>query len=150
MLDELFDGFEMNTSLLAQLKTKNPNKISERTAWETLRFVIDLIQQIRNTGKDQRDEDYILSPVRDGDGVSGDHFDSRKSDGRLPTSGDANGAYNIARKGTIMSEHIRENLSLFVRDEEWDAWLAGKDTWQKWLSANKEKLKIKGKSKASE
>jgi CRISPR-associated protein Cpf1 len=44
----------------------------------------------------------------------------------LPTSGDANGAFNIARKGLIMLMRIEEkpeNPNLFVSDEEWDEFL---------------------------
>ncbi len=57
---------------------------------------------------------------------------------QLPVSGDANGAYNIARKGIIMSEHIRENkdpkdLDLFISDEEWDLWLTDRERWKEML-----------------
>ena len=43
-----------------------------------------------------------------------------------PTSGDANGAYNIARKGVMMLERIKENPEkpdLLIRDAEWDSWV---------------------------
>ncbi|MDR2189942.1 MAG: hypothetical protein LBP53_01840 [Candidatus Peribacteria bacterium] len=41
----------------------------------------------------------------------------------LPTSGDANGAFNIARKGILMLKRIQENPekpNVLIRDEEWD------------------------------
>ncbi len=90
----------------------------------TLKYSIDLIQQIRNTGKDEKDNDFILSPVRDGDGINGNHFDSRQSN-KIP-NGDANGAYNIARKGLlafIKKDGIKqnpENPELYITDEDWD------------------------------
>lgn len=59
---------------------------------------------------------------------------------KLPTSGDANGAYNIARKGQLMLEHIRsiqeksndfKDLSLYISDAEWDLYLTNADNWTK-------------------
>lgn len=93
--------------MLLQLRDgKELRKVGEHTAWESLRFAIEMIQQIRNIGTSVRDSDFLLSPVRD---ALGKHFDSREwlddNDGKetpnnlkLPLSGDANGAYNIARK----------------------------------------------------
>ena len=46
-----------------------------------------------------------------------------------------------------MYEHIKKddkkvnNLDLFIKDAEWDAWLAGKDVWEKWLEENQEPVK---------
>ena len=142
-LEKIFDGFDQGKSFKGQIKNgKELNKIDkDRTAWESLRFVIDVIQQIRNTGKDEKDNDFILSPVRE---ASGDFFDSRKikNGEKLPQNGDANGAYNIARKGIIMNEHIKKEADLFVRNEEWDAWLAEEKTWGKYVAKN---LKIRKK-----
>ncbi len=149
MLDGLFTRFDKNSSVLEQIKAGiGLTKISEHTAWESLRFAINLIQQIRNTGEtmNERDADFILSPVRD---ESRNHFDSRmywdkKHNGEqvtLAVSGDANGAYNIARKGILLNEHIQRDLKLYVRDEEWDAWLAGSDTWEKWMKENIQSLR---------
>ena len=134
-LNELFVSFDKEKSLLEQIKNGSAElaKIDSRTAWESLRFTIMLIQQIRNTGIDNKDNDFILSPVRDEKGF---HFDSRKNIENLPTSGDANGAFNIARKGIIMSEHIKRGLRPFISDEEWNIWLADKKLWEKWLKEN--------------
>jgi len=143
-LEKIFDGFSRNKSFKEQIKDgKELNKIDkDRTAWESLRFIINTIQQIRNTGNDKKDNDFILSPVRD---ENGDFFDSRniKENENLPQNGDANGAYNIARKGIIMREHIKRGLNLFIRNEEWDAWLAGEKTWGKYIAKN---LKVRKKA----
>jgi CRISPR-associated protein Cpf1 len=138
MLDKLFLNFDKSKSLKEQLQNQNPAKINKQdneekrkqeTAWESLRFVIDLIQQIRNNGdkSKKQDENFLQSPVRNEDG---EHFDSRiyqKSEKQiLPIDADANGAYNIARKGIIAFEHIKQNIekhNLFISDEEWDLWL---------------------------
>ena len=98
-------------------------------------------QQIRNTGITKRDSDFILSPVRD---ENGNYFDSRvywdKEQRRekcvMPSSGDANGAFNIARKGIIMNEHIKRGLDPYITDEEWDIWLTGKEKWEEWVEEN--------------
>lgn len=137
MLDGLFINFDKNRSLHSQLVEEGVQlvKISKHSAWESLRFVVELIQQIRNSGEGKVDSDFILSPVRN---ERGEHFDSRAAGKDMPSSGDANGAYNIARKGIIMSEHIKRDLSLYISDEEWDAWLAGKEVWEKWLKNHPE------------
>jgi len=124
MLNGLFhNNFDKKVSLLEQLKNGTKlNKINEHnTVWESLRFVIHLIQQIRNTGTEKRDEDFILSPVRNE--KTGYHFDSRqeadkKEKTNLPVSGDANGAYNIARKGIMVVEHIQKSKNIDIKDSE--------------------------------
>ena len=94
-------------------------------------FGFNLICQIRNSGTSVRDSDYILSPVKP-------FFDSRKqldeqnlnenpNSNQLPTSGDSNGAYNIARKGQIMLSRVKQNPEkpdLFISDSDWDKYLA--------------------------
>lgn len=103
--------------------------------------MIDTIQHIRNTGKTEADSNFLYSPVRDENGI---HFDSRNyHNNDLPADADANGAFNIARKGLIMDSHIKQwikdgkkdkDLDLFVSDEEWDLWLLDKEKWNEKLS----------------
>jgi hypothetical protein len=148
ILDGVFVKFDKDRSLLSQIvdEGKELTKTSEHTAWESLRFAIELIQQIRNTGVIPGDNDFLLSPVRDPDG---NHFDSRvfldkeqKGDKiDLPSSGDANGAYNIARKGLVMNEHIKRGYGLYISDSEWDAWLTGTANWENWIKENEKLLK---------
>ena len=63
--------------------------------------------QLRNsvTGTDI---DYMISPVAD---KTGTNFDSRKNIKNLPVDADANGAYNIARKGVMAIENIMNGIS---------------------------------------
>lgn len=153
ILNELFEDFDKNISLLEQIQQgKDPKKINEHTAYETLRFVIDSIQQIRNSGEkgDERNSDFLHSPVRN---TEGEHYDSRiyldrEKEGivtDLPISGDANGAYNIARKGILMKEHLKRDLSEYISDEEWSVWLSGKNKWEKWMQENEKDLRKKKK-----
>jgi hypothetical protein len=152
-LDELFKDFDASKSLKSQLENgKVLQKVNEHSAWETLRFVIDVIQQIRNSGDASKgqDDNFLLSPVRN---EEGEHFDSRNYQDqeipKQPKDADANGAYNIARKGIVMCEHIKQwikngkqkkkkeksenettDLSLFVSDSEWDLWLLNRKKWE--------------------
>lgn len=138
VFDELFKNFDKEKSLRDQILDNGIEltKVDDRPAWETLRWTIELIQKIRNTGLDEKDDDFILSPVRD---ENGDHFDSRVR-GAIVSSGDANGAYNIARKGVMVFGKIQDALKnakigkvgkekidydLYIEDKEWDKWLAG-------------------------
>lgn len=59
---------------------------------------------MRNS-KTGTEEDYLISPVRD---AAGRFFDSRQCDASLPKNADANGAYNIARKGLMILDQLHE------------------------------------------
>ncbi len=153
ILDKLFVDFDKSKSFKLQIEQGvELNKIegkSER-AWQSLRYALDLIQQIRNSGeKNSIDDNFLYSPVRN---INGEHFDTRNHEGNGDLSkivdADANGAYNIARKGLIMDAHIRHwiesgrpakkgekspDLDLFISDKEWDLWLLNRDQWKKEL-----------------
>ncbi len=115
-LEEVFGKHKNNSDdLITKITNENVNKIRE---------AIDLIQQIRNTGVGNKDNDFIQSPVRD---KNGQHFDSRKND-QIP-NGDANGAYNIARKGILVFVKPGgiidkpDKPDLYIKDQDWDKWL---------------------------
>ena len=154
ILDGLFANFDKSKSFKEQIKHGvELKKIEGRseTAWQSLRYALDLIQQIRNSGeKNTKDDNFLYSPVRN---YNGEHLDTRnhKNNGDLEliVDADANGAFNIARKGLIMDAHIKEwirqgkpktkgdksstDLDLFVSDREWDLWLLNRDQWRKEL-----------------
>ena len=82
--------------------------------------LMKLLLQMRNS-KTNSEVDYLLSPVAD---EKGDFFDSRKGIATLPDNADANGAYNIARKGLWVIRKIHgtaegEKLSLTITNKEW-------------------------------
>jgi CRISPR-associated protein Cpf1 len=155
VLNRIFEKFNKQHKILDQIHDEvELVGFGGMKPWDSLRFAIDLIQQIRNTGGEKRDEDFIFSPVRNE--KTGNHFDSREyldklpgldvnaevvENLTLPICGDANGAFNIARKGLIMNEHIKRwiinskpknkdksDLNLFV--SEWDLWLNNKEKWE--------------------
>lgn len=82
--------------------------------------LMKLLLQMRNSITNS-EEDYLLSPVAD---EKGNFFDSRKSIESLPIDADANGAYNIARKGLWAIRKIQETgedekPSLNITNKEW-------------------------------
>jgi CRISPR-associated protein Cpf1 len=76
--------------------------------------------QLRNSFI-KSDVDYISSPVADSKGI---FYDSNNCASHLPNNADANGAFNIARKGLMLVERILstpsdKKLSLIITNEEW-------------------------------
>ena len=70
--------------------------------------ILKLTMQMRNS-KTGTDIDYIVSPVAD---ANGRFFDSRQADATMPKDADANGAYNIARKGIMLVQQIKQSDDL--------------------------------------
>ena len=67
------------------------------------------------------DVDYLQSPVAD---ANGEFYNSGNCDESLPKNADANGAYNIARKGLWVVKQIKgaddlKNLKLAISNKEW-------------------------------
>lgn len=143
-LDKIFEVFDKQRSIKEQLieeAVEIKKYDSKYTEWENLLYAINMIFQIRNTS--DTGEDFLHSPVFD---EKWEQFDSRKwlqknnnSESEnilpMPLSWDANWAYNIARKGILMAEHIKTNtdtkdVSLFISDEEWSMYLTDKIKWK--------------------
>lgn len=87
---------------------------------EPLMQFMKLLLQLRNS-KAGTDEDYILSPVADENGI---FYDSRSCGDQLPENADANGAYNIARKGLMLVEQIKDaddldNVKFDISNKAW-------------------------------
>ena len=133
-LKELFKKYNINFEhgILKQIRTFE-TKGNEKF-FEDFIFYFNLICQIRNTNdtdksKEEGKDDFILSPVEP-------FFDSRdpkKFGNNFPTNGDDNGAYNIARKGIIILEKLKEHSKtdpefrkypdLFISNSDWDGYL---------------------------
>ena len=63
-----------------------------------------------------------MSPIKSADGT---FFDSRKSNGSMPANADANGAYNIARKGLMITQQLADadNAKDFKPEVNNETWL---------------------------
>lgn len=114
-------GVDISKDLREQINTQNKKEFFE----ELLRL-LRLTLQMRNS-MPSSDIDYLISPVADDAGC---FFDSRKQaelkeNAVLPMNADANGAYNIARKGLLAIRKMKQEendsakISLAISNKEW-------------------------------
>lgn len=129
---ELFKRYEIDLSrikegILQNEKAKFFSATKEKDGYLGFYSLFKLLLQLRNSITNSR-EDYILSPVKN---KSGEFYDSRKQDKNLPLDADANGAYNIARKGLMILERIREStgkkVNFAINKQEWLSYVQGLD-----------------------
>ncbi len=93
---------------------------TDKSFFEGMLYYLKLTLQMRNsiTGTSV---DYLVSPISD---ENGNHFDSRTCGERLPQNADANGAYNIARKGLMLIDQIKQSddvasLKFDISNKNW-------------------------------
>ena len=89
--------------------------------WMQFISLFNLMLQMRNSDE-KRGIDKIISPVQNDKGeffVSGE-------DNKMPLDADANGAYNIARKGLWIIQQIKgkdvselDKVNLAIKNSEW-------------------------------
>ena len=94
--------------------------LEDKKYLETLMHLMKLLLQMRNSITNS-EVDYLLSPVADENGM---FYDSRTCSDSLPKDADANGAYNIARKGLwaihqIQKTPVGERPNLAIKNKEW-------------------------------
>ena len=113
----LFAEKQINPS--GNLKEQICNQ-TDASFFKSLLNLLRLTLQMRNsiTGTET---DYLISPVQN---ANGEFYDSRKCDANLPENADANGAYNIARKGLWVIEQMKQaddlsNIKLAISNKEW-------------------------------
>lgn len=87
---------------------------------EPLMHLMKLLLQMRNSITNS-EVDYLLSPVADENGI---FYDSRVCSDALPKDADANGAYNIARKGLWAIRQIQDTPAgvrpnIAIKNKEW-------------------------------
>lgn len=108
---KLFAKYQIN---LSAIKTDILNKTDSKffksegkDGYFGFMYLFKLMLQMRNskTGSTKSEDDYIISPVKNAKGF---FYDSRKNIKNLPKDADANGAYNIARKGLMLINRIKE------------------------------------------
>lgn len=128
-MKRLFDtfGIDYRVNLIAQILIQsNKRFFSNVEGWtksnECLGILdlLGLILQMRNsiTGTET---DYIISPVAD---ENGNFYCSNNGNEQLPKDADANGAYNIARKGLWVVMQMQQaddpaKVSLAMSNAEW-------------------------------
>jgi CRISPR-associated protein Cpf1 len=108
-------GININGNLKEAINAQNDAQF-----FKNLMGLMKLLLQMRNS-KTNSEVDYLLSPVAD---EQGHFFDSREGIENLPNNADANGAFNIARKGLWAIRKIQETpedekLSLAITNKEW-------------------------------
>lgn len=117
-LKSLFEHYHIN--ICGNLKEEICSQ-TDKAFFTGLLHILKLTLQMRNsiTGTET---DYLVSPVAD---ENGNFYDSRYCDNMLPQNADANGAYNIARKGLMLIEQIKETKDLdnFKYDISNKTWL---------------------------
>jgi ribosomal protein S24E len=114
---DLFDKYmiEYKSNLKANILSQDRKEF-----FEELLHLLKLTLQMRNS-KTGTDIDYLISPVANQKGV---FYDSRVVNDTLPKNADANGAYNIARKGLWVINQIKETndlktLKLAISNKQW-------------------------------
>ncbi len=117
-LKKLFGEFGIEYSTGDCLKKEIVSKDSKEFFKKLTRVLASILSLRQNNGKTGQDEqDYILSPVEP-------FFCSLDGKDGLPKDADANGAYNIARKGLLAVRQIRsaedpKKARLAIRNKEW-------------------------------
>ena len=76
-------------------------------------------------------EDYLISPVKN---LKGFFYNSKVSNEKLPKDADANGAYNIARKGLMLINQIRKlednklgKVKFEISNQDWLEFVQGQN-----------------------
>ena len=108
-------GININSDLHTEIL-----KQDKKDFFEGLLHLLKLTLQMRNS-KTRTDIDYMQSPVSDENGV---FYNSNKCGKSLPENADANGAYNIARKGLMIIDKINKSdnlnkIDLTISNKEW-------------------------------
>lgn len=108
-------SIDINGNLLSSICS-----LTDKKYLEPLLHLMKLLLQMRNSITNS-EVDYLISPVAD---ENGNFYDSRICGDNLPKDADANGAYNIARKGLLAIRKIQESagsdrVNLAITNKEW-------------------------------
>lgn len=121
----LFNQYSINLSNIQE----DIQKQTDRNFFNEIIYLFKLTLQMRNSITNS-EIDYILSPIK---GKNGNFYDSRNKIDTLPKDADANGAYNIARKGLMLVNQIKQanDITKFkckpITNAEWLEFVQKKD-----------------------
>ena len=110
------DGFDIKEQIL---------NIDSKEFYDKLFNILKMILQMRNSKPKQSENDivvdYMASPIKN---KSGKYYNSNevKENDKLPVDADSNGAYNIARKGLMIVERIKNGQNdklTVISNKEW-------------------------------
>ena len=93
-----------------------PQILGDVSLLPAVNYLFRLIMELRYT---IGDTDAIVSPALD---EKGNYFDTREHvlGGKYPVNADANGAFNIARKGILLVNKLKQDVtSPFITNKEW-------------------------------
>jgi CRISPR-associated protein Cpf1 len=112
---------DLNENMMEQISLQN-----DATFFKELLHLLHLTLQMRNSIT-STEIDYLVSPVMN---AAGEFYDSRRCGKNLPENADANGAYNIARKGLWIIDQIKQaddlsKLKLAISNKEWMRYAQG-------------------------
>jgi CRISPR-associated protein Cpf1 len=120
---QLFEKYQINWqegNLIERL-----TKVEKVEFYRSFMHLMTLTLQMRNSNN-KTNEDYILSPVKN---EKGEFFRTDPESELYPHDADANGAYNIAKKGLWIVEQIQktdidklDKLKLAISNKEWLAY----------------------------
>ncbi len=153
MLEEIFDAWKFENPKAEDMKEEILRKIEDkeliggkkidgrkRSFEHAFIYAFNQILNIRNSSS-KDDVDFIVSPVpprfATNNGYGSAQFlefgkkiiggeNQTKEEILKDFNGDANGAYNIARKGIMILERIKKNPEkpeLWISKKQWDEWL---------------------------
>ena len=116
-------AIDLKGNLMEQICSQN-----DAAFFKELLHLLHLTLQMRNS-ETGTENDYLISPVMND---KGEFYDSRKCGKNLPVNADANGAYNIARKGLWIIGQIKHTddlskLKLAISNKEWMRYAHGLD-----------------------
>ena len=95
--------------------------ILENKIYKKVYYIFELANKMRNENKDV---DYIISPVLNKDGK---FFMTQESNELTPKDSDLNGAYNIALKGKLMIDNLNKKGGFkFLSNEDWLKFVQGR------------------------
>ncbi len=103
LLNEKKIDFLSEENIKEKIMSQNDSQFFKK-----LTYLLRNVLQLRNS-RINRDEDWIISPVKD---EQGNFYDSRKTDKNLPKNADANGAYHIALKGLLLLRQLKESSDI--------------------------------------